>query len=192
MRRKHIYSLQHRITILGGIVLYLALIIWISIKFWENYVAVPEEHREWGIMLLPCLFLIVLVTFCWYGRSLIRKMLLCCTIDESGILCSGLTWKRFCLPWAQVQTYGVAQYSVSYQKMAVIYFWRHKEYVAQDADYIKCVNRVSPDHVALQAAPAFVEAIRQYAPREIAQNVTSVLEEGKSGHFHSRKKSVSP
>ena len=187
MKKKYIYSFQHRCTLLGGIVLYTALIIWISIKFWENYVAVSEERRECGIMLLPCFFLIGLVLFCWYARETIRKMFLRCIIDESGIFCSGLMWKRFCLSWTDVQTYGVAQYSVSYQRMVIIYFWRHQGYITKNDQYIKSVNRVSPDHVAFQAFPVFVEAIRQYAPKEIAQNIESALEQSKSVHYHVKK-----
>lgn len=183
MKRNYLYCFYLRATLFGGILFYICIVAWISIKFWNNYVAVPEASREWGIMLLPCFFTAGLIAFVWYCRELIRKMLLHYTINETGIFCSGLTWKKFCLQWEEIQTYGVARYTF-YYPMVVIYFWREKGYIADAKDFRITVNKVSRNHVALQYSPELLASIQQYAPKEIAQNIEVALEKGISVHHH--------
>lgn len=185
MKRRYLYSFHFRATILGGLLFYMCIIVWMSIKFWNNYIAVPKENREWGIMLLPCFFTVGLIAFVWYCRGLIRKMLLRYTINETGIFCSGLSWKKFCLQWEEIQTYGVAQYTFCYQ-MVVVYFWRQKGYIADAKSFRMAINKVSRNHIAFQYTSDLLMLIQRYAPEEIAHNIQVALEKGISVH-HQKK-----
>ncbi len=179
-KKYYLYSMYESTLILFGWgVVFIALLVYIFIKMHDA----GYSSEDIGMLLLPLFGLWVVLSISMVRSGLAYRLLLQIGFDNSGIHYYILGFPISTMYWADIHTFGICGYSVSYIQRELILFSTNKQEFAPKN--IQDANRVSKDRIIIQYRKDAWQAMQQYLPADIRNKLSCAIEK-KQDCFHKR------
>lgn len=132
-------------------------------------------------LLFPIWLLWLVVSISMVKSGLAYRLMLQISFDSSGIHYYLLGFHTHCIPWSDINTFGIYGYSVSYiQKELIIFSTNKYEYAPKT---LPEANHISHNRIIVQYRRDVWQAMQPYLPKGMIEKLSDAIDK-KQDCFH--------